>query len=464
MRLPEVKFFLLKFSKYFVLILLLAFFNSLKAQKSFAPASINEEFLKKESASVEVDYLNKIKSLPSQNRKELSEIYKERKEFIKGLFDSKEIYTNPQAQEYLDEIVGEIIKSNALLQNKNLKCFFSRAGDYNAGFYGEGMIIFNMGLFSKLENESQFAFVLCHELAHFYLNHMDKGIEDYVNKINSSEFQKQLKAINKMEYGKRKEFESLKQGMVFNSRRHGRYHESMADSLGLVFLANTRFDITESLSSLAMLDHIDSDSLNMETALKNLFNFPEYPFKDKWLKKEEGLLGGHFKQEKNELEDSLKTHPDCLKRIEFLKPFVEKYNSVTRMKNVVNKEKFKELQTVFKFEVVEYAYQKNNYSASLKYTISLLQNISDPYLITQVGKIFNGMYDAQKRHTLNKIIQLPAPGYNSNYNLLLEFIQKLYRYDIAAINYNFLKKYSQQIKDYPAFTNEFDISLKNFKE
>ena len=464
MGLPNSKMYFLKFRNYFLILLFTGSCNISKAQNAFIPASINEEFLKKESATVEANYLQKIKSLPSQNKNDFSKIYKERKEFIRGFFDSKEIYTNSQAQEYLDAIVGEIIRSNPELQNKNLKCYFSRAGDYNAGFYGEGMILFNMGLFTKLENESQVAFVLCHELAHFYLNHMDKGIEDYVNKINSSDFQKQLKNINKMEYGKRKEIESLKQGMVFNSRRHGRYHESMADSLGLVFLANTRFDIAESLSSLAMLDNIDSDSLSMETALKSLFNLPEYPFKDKWLKKEEGLLGGHSRQDKTELEDSLKTHPDCLKRVEFLKPFVEKYNSGLRLKNAINEVKFKELQTVFKYEIVEYAYQNKNYSASLKYTISLLQNLYDPYLITQIGKIFNGMYSAQKSHTLNRFVQLPSPGFNSNYNLLLEFIQKLYRYDIAAISYNFLKKYSEQIKNYPAFTDEFDLSIKNFNE
>ena len=121
--------------------------------------------------------------------------------------------------------------------------------------------------------------------------------------------------------------------------------------------------------------------------------------------------------------------------------------------------KFKELQTVFKYEIVEYAYQNTNYSASLKYTISLLQNLYDPYLITQIGKIFNGMYSAQKSHTLNRFVQLPSPGFNSNYNLLLEFIQKLYRYDIAAISYNFLKKYQQQAGGYSTFKNVFDTSI-----
>lgn len=49
------------------------------------------------------------------------------------------------------------------------------------------MILLNMGLFYRLANESQAAFVICHQLAHLYLAHSERSINNYVQKIHSPE-------------------------------------------------------------------------------------------------------------------------------------------------------------------------------------------------------------------------------------------------------------------------------------
>ena len=323
-----------------------------------------------------------------------------------------------------------------------------------------------MGLFSRLENESQAAFIICHELAHYYLRHSENSIETYVTTINSKEVQKELKNIKKAEYGKRAVLEELLKGLTFNSRRHGRLHESEADSMAIEFMKNTRFEMTEALKTLALLDSIDADTLEIDGTLQKMFDLKEYPFRTKWIAKEEGLLGGHAILQRDETTvDSLKTHPDCQKRIQILEPLIQQYTTATKALNPVDAEKFREFSHRFRYEIIEHYFTADNYTKSLLHTIELLKEYpADPYLVTQVGKIFNGLYEAQTKHTLSKFTELPAPYFEPNYNLLLQFVQNLYKEDLAAISYHFLKQYADQLQNYPAFKKTYQTSLTNFKK
>lgn len=460
---------LLSLKRTFVPALFFIFVNScptLAQEKVFVPANESATLRKSISTSLEKQYQLDIASLPSENKKDLLKIYKQRWDNIQQKFDKNEIYTNLQAQQYLDALVAEIVKTNPLLQNKPFKCYFSKSGIPNAEYLGEGLILFNMGLFSRLSNESQAAFVLCHELSHFYLRHSENSIQKYVATINSEEVQKQLRDIKKSEYGKREELEKLLKGMAFDSRRHGRDHESGADSMAIEFMRNTHFDMAESLSTLALLDSIDTDTLKTDVTLQKMFNFKEYPFQKKWIAKEEGLLGGHAKLTQDEsLADSLKTHPDCKKRIQILDPMIQKYYAGTTLKNPVNQEKFRALINTFRYEIIEYTFASDNYTKSLQYAMELWQSHpSDPYLVTQIGKIFNGFYNAQKNHMLGKVSELPAPFFASNYNLLLQFVQNLFREDYAAISYRFLKQYASQMENYPLFKSAYQTSIQISKQ
>jgi hypothetical protein len=436
--------------------------NSLliNAQPAFSPAAEDENFLKTLSAKYEDQYETELASLPKENKKDFEEIYKMRWDNVKDVFDDKEVYTSSVARKYLDSLVAEIVKGNPLLQRQDFNCYFSRSGVPNASYVGEGIILFNMGLFKKLDNESQVAFILCHEMSHFYLKHSENSIHRYVTTINSPEMQNELHKIKNRQYEKRKDVEDLLKGLTFNLRRHGRDHESEADSMAIVFMHNTRFDISEALTTLALLDSIDTDTLNIAACLQKTFNSAAYPFQKKWLAKEEGLLGGHaLIKEDEQLADSLKTHPDCKLRIQLLEPMIRKYRDPAASKNVVNSLKMAELKNNFSYEVIEFAFTSGHYTRSLYYVLELSQfKQADPYLVAQVGKIFNEFYARQKLHTLGKVIDLPSPYNPTDYNLLLQFIQNLYIENFAAISFHFLKQYEPQLNYYAPFASALNTS------
>lgn len=445
----------------FLLIIILMTINTTaQTPLIFTPAANDVAKLKSLAGDFEKRFNNETASLSSDNKKELLQIYKERWEEIKNIFDNKEIYTSPKAQQYLDALVAEIKIANPALQSLNYNCFFARTGVPNASYIGEGIILFNIGLFNKLQNESQVAFVLCHEISHFYLHHTENRINKYVALINSNDFQKELQKIKKTEFKQREELEKLMKGISFNSSRHSRDHESQADSMALEFMHNTKFDIKESLTALALLDSIDEDKFETEAYLEKLFNSKDYPFQKKWVAKEVGLLGATAQIEIDKaLTDSLKTHPDCMVRVKTLQPMVNQYLTST-IKNISDQQAFQELKKTFSYEIIEYYFEKENYTKSLFYTLQLLQqNPSDPFLITQTGKIFNSFYSAQKNHRLGKVIEMPSPYQGSNYNLLLQFVQNLYLKDYSQISYNFLKQYSPSLNYYTSFNNIYNTSI-----
>lgn len=442
-------------------------FSSAKAQtQAFSPVPEDQALLTGLSAKYKKNYQEELDKLPAKYRKDFLDVYAERWKNVQEKFDKEEIYTSPFAQQYLDALVAEIRRSNPQLQSHPFTCYFSRSWVPNASYIGEGIILFNMGLFQRLNNESEVAFVLCHEIAHFLLQHPEKAIAKYVDAINSPEVQAELRKIKGSEYRKRERVDELVKGLTFDSRRHSRDHESQADSMGLEILRHTRFDLSGSLSAMALLDVIDQDTLNTGVCLEFSFNSANYPFRKKWIAKPSGLLGGHAElQQGGHEEDSLKTHPDCPMRIKLLSALIGKGDPGGTLKFAVDPVKFENLKTICRYETIEYAYTSDLYTRSLYLSLGFLQaNPSDPYLVAQVGKLMNGLYAAQKEHRLSKVADLPAPVYSPNYNTLLQFIQNLYLEDIAGISYNYLSRYHPQLDGYTSFKSAYVQSAQIVKQ
>ena len=447
-------------------------------EKDFTPVTENAALLAGLLNQYQQQYKDYLSQLPSGNRKDYVEIYNERWKDIQEKFDKQEIYTASDAQDYLDKLVGVIVKGNPELQKHPFHCYFSRSYIPNAAYIGEGIILFNMGLFDRLTDESQVAFILSHEISHYILRHQEKSIEKYVNAINSPEVQAQLHKIKGSEYHQREQLQSLVKGLTFDSRRHSRDHESEADSMAVELMRHTAFELTGATSTLALLDSVDKDDFDAESCLQRTFNASDYPFRKKWLAREEGLLGGHARLRRGDQEglaDSLKTHPDCSLRVRLITPLVGGSAGGPGIRPgggpmggrafVIDSIKFRQLRERCRYEIIEYAFASDEYTQSLWLALELLQQRpADAYAVTQVGRVLNGIYQAQKTHTLGKVVDLPAPDYAENYNSLLQFVQNLYLVDIASISYYFLRPHHPELDQYALFKKAFVDSSMNKAE
>ncbi len=413
--------------------------------------------------AIKDNYLKDSAAVTGENKKQVVQLYRERFEFINEMFVDKEFMYTAETNNYLSSLVNEILNHNPELKSLGTHFLFSRAYWPNAFSTGEGTIVFNIGLFTKLNNESQVIFALCHELSHLYLKHSNKALEHYINTVYSDEFQKKLKALKKQQYEKNKELDNLEKTVTYSGRRHGREHETEADSMALVFMKNTRFDVAESLACLAILDNIDKDTYNTEEGLHALFNLPDYPFQNKWIKKEAVFFGVTADNKiTDKEEDSLKTHPDCKLRILKLSPAVEKIKTDAAIKFVVDETEFNKLKQLFTLEIIAFCYNSDRISRCLYQAMELYKQYPDnAYITTMIGKCLNLMYTNQKVHTLNRIVSLPSPLGEKNYNTLLEFIQNVSLKDIGAISYFFLKQHESRFAADKEFSATFAQSKIN---
>lgn len=406
-----------------------------------------------------------LSSLPEQHAKDYKAIYELEFDEINDLWSGTRTVTAPDANGYLQSIVKKIIDANPQLQKTHARIVFTRDDWPNAASMGDGSIVINGGLFVFLNDEAELAFIICHELSHYYLDHTNKHIRKIVELYNSEDFTKEVKRLSKQEYGAGKEFDELMKKMTFGSRRHSREDEAEADRQAFLFLKNTGYDCNGIITCLQLLDEVDDSSVYKPFIPAATFNFDEYPFKQKWIQKESVLFGamtGDDSPLTDREKDSLKTHPDCAIRISLLQDSVRKIPPGKKF--LVNEKFFYQLKKEFFPEITEQEFRNDNLTRSLYYSLLMLQSGDYTSLaVYSIARDLNILFQRQKDHKLADI-EKESRTFPADYNLLLRMIDRWRLDEIASINYYFCRKYAQQMTGYNGFADEEKKAQRNFSE
>ncbi len=195
------------------------------------------------------------------------------------------------ADNYIKKIAARIIAVNPELKELDTRIVYSRDFSPNAFSIGDGTISFNAGLFVYLENEAQMAFIVCHELAHYYLDHSRKRLNRYIQIANSDSLKKEMKKLSKQEYRVGEQFRRLLKQFVFNARKHSRDNEEEADKIGLHFFKNSGYNGNAFITAMQLLDKADDTALFAPLTISKVLSFPGYPFKERWIRKESPIFG-----------------------------------------------------------------------------------------------------------------------------------------------------------------------------
>lgn len=181
----------------------------------------------------------------------------------------------------------------------------------NATTRGEGTVVMNLGMLERLTTRSELAFILGHELAHHHLDHVRRTIEQVNAKLLSKEFKSELRAVLREEFDRLAKLEALAINFSVNERRHGRNHELEADSLALRLVQAAGFD---PLAGPAVMDilaaceqEVYAQQVDLVRALVQGGADPE----GDWTREEETSSLGAVDLRNHELEEELKTHPEC---------------------------------------------------------------------------------------------------------------------------------------------------------
>jgi hypothetical protein len=405
-------------------------------------------------------------SIGKEYARDYKNIYEEQFKEIGKLWQSTRPVTSPEAHTYLQSIVQKIVAVNPELKGTDARVVFSRDWWPNAFSMGEGTIAINAGLVVYMDNEAELVFVLCHELAHYCLEHTPKSIKKYVETINNEEYQAELKRLSKTTYGANQQLEVFAKSMAFNSRRHNRDNEAAADRYAFMFMKKTGYDCSAIRTTLELLDKVDDSLLYNPLDLPQLLNFPEYPFKKKWIQKESAIFA---QVDDNSLlsakeKDSLKTHPDCVKRISLLTDSIQAAGTTSK-KFLVNEKLFNQLKRDFFIEMTEECYRSENLSRNLYYSLLQLQSQENTQLaVYSVARCLNELYDKQKNHKLGLTVATESKGYPEDYNLLLRMLDRIRLEELASMNYSFCNKHVPNMEGYAGFEEEMNKAKKLKKQ
>lgn len=243
------------------------------------------------------------------------ELWEERTSFVISAIEKQHYIYDPELQHYLQDIIDQLMAANPQRVNAKPFLLIDRSPVANAYALGSNVLVVNMGLIAFARTREEMALIIAHELSHNILHHPENAMRETAEWLTSDNYKDSLKAVLDSKYGRYSRLKKIFQIYTFSRSKHQRYHESDADSLGVVLLkhAHIAFDARYFLR----LDSVDEQ---YRQPLKRPLG--EY-FKDYGLTVDEGWMqtrvhglstaGYHF-TDSTGMEDSLKTHPDCVER------------------------------------------------------------------------------------------------------------------------------------------------------
>lgn len=317
--------------------------------------------------------------------------------FEDQLLTSGQILYGDPMSEYVNNVADELLKDNQQLRDQ-LQIFVLKSHVPNAYTTHNGIVVVTIGLLARIENESQLAVILAHEIQHFVKKHSLKQYKEVRKTI----------AESRRNYG---DLESKLKRLY----RFSKEQEYEADELGYELVKNSKYDLSEGIYVFEMLKFTEfpflETTMTLEGFEKNNFKFPNHIYENiqTLLKK-----GKEFddKTDKEENDEETSTHPSLDKRIDQLKILVDKKDFMGRQKFVVGEQEFKIMQKISRFELLLSYIKRADFGRSyyLSKVVELLYG-KNQFLNKVAAMSLYGIVE----HKLNKH-NLDDYGLSVNYN------------------------------------------------
>ncbi|CAL2092306.1 M48 family metalloprotease [Tenacibaculum sp. 190524A05c] len=430
-----------------ITILLCVISLNLNAQV-FIPVN-KEQILQK----IEQNYDSQVDLLKGKYRSKIKKEYKKRRELIRETFlDSTFVFDNTY-KNFVSSIIKEVKTKNPSLDQREDLVFINRHLDPNAACFGNHTFMFNLGLFHFLESEDEFAFIVCHELAHQYLDHVNGSVRKRVEKLNSKEYRRKIRDARLTIYGRNKAGMKLLKELSYGFLKKSRSKEYEADSLGLVFFKKTKYNAAAASKSLGRLKRFDDGIFNTKIKVDSILNFDGFKFRKYWLEEEETMFD--IEEKADDLQwwdkDSIKTHPDIENR-------VKKIESKITQKEVKSTVSFEEIKAYATKDQINSLIYFNQLDLVFYLLLEKIQkgNSSD-FILTKLAETLQKIYTTKVDHVFGKRIPQSSPfAKEKNLNKIRTLLHNLEVRDVRKIGYHFCKKYSNTIA-----SEEF-VKINNF--
>ncbi len=383
-------------------------------------------------------------SLTEQNAKtsdqlapaEAREFYSSVNFLRKRLFESGSLYLENEITSYIATIVARLQANNPQIKG-NFKIYLTRSVEPNAVCLADGSIFVNVGLLSVLENESELAFVLAHEIAHYLKQHSAKDFKRIAT-VSAYETRNNLQYHN-----------------IFRKLKLSRESEFDADGLAIQHIMQSDFDARQATAALTRLD--PKEPGNTQTRPLNFdkyFKTANFAYDTAWVSRKEIEKARKNYNSEDEDEfvtddqvDLYKSHPDIDKRVSALKEIID--NAETGSKNKPNNpEAYNRIRQLALFETVDNNLKSANYINAISGALRLLEQYPDNlYLHTAITRSLYWISYYKEINEGNLVIKEPLLQADNNYFWLYTLVKRLDIPQAKKLSFSFAKLASERFKE-----------------
>ncbi|HTI89113.1 MAG TPA: M48 family metalloprotease [Puia sp.] len=350
------------------------------------------------------------------------EIWDRRTEAVVGALTNNDYVHDKEVYNYIDDILHQLIEANKQLVPVSPLLLIDRSPAINAYSTGGNVLAINVGIIAFATSREELALILAHELSHNILHHVETSMYLSAQWLGSDEYKKSLNAVLDSKYERYSRLHKVMQGFSFSRSRHDRSHETEADSLAVILLkkSNIAFNARYFL-------RLDSSDMILKQPLrhplKDYFVGYHVPYEESWAqRRSKGLSSRTYSfSDTTSLEDSLKTHPDCIVRYDKTKNLTTPNARWTPIPASI-------LEKVNKM-LVWNLYSSTDLTECL-YRILLLKDkgYTDPWYDFMISNIFSGLYYADRELArFNAIGVVPKEYISKDYYSLQTLLEQIPR-------------------------------------
>lgn len=220
-------------------------------------------------------------SIPNRNRVEAASY------MVHRMMSSGYILYGDPVTRMIERIADTLLVNHPRLRSE-LRFYTVKSAEVNAFATSQGMVFFNLGLIAKADDESELAFIVSHEIIHYYLRHL-------------------LTELSTKEKKPKDEEQRLQNFIRYHNR--SREMEAEADSLGLIlFYNNSPYDreVYDRVFDLLQYAYLPFDEIAFDS---NQFVSPWFHLTSKCYT--DGVTPITARED---YDDRYSTHPNILKR------------------------------------------------------------------------------------------------------------------------------------------------------
>lgn len=307
--------------------------------------------------------------------------------FAENLFRSGAVLFGDSISLYINKVAKRILEPYPEYAKK-IRFYTYKSSSTNAFTTSNGAIYINIGLISRLQSESELAFILGHEIAHYIRNHVYSSYVDTKGMKNKSG-----------RYNNKKNNQILNLKFMFEKGQ-----EFEADSIGLTLFSKAGYSV-------------ESSNKTMDLLYYDYLPFEEFPFRHNYFNSGDFIVPSMY------FPDSVKVIPAVEKRIDRYHAHPNIYRRKLRLDSIIDilnlnegksfffsENDFLKIRETCRFESIWLNLLDANYPDAVYDSYVMQQKYPDNNFLKIA--IARGLYGISKYKNANEL-QLVAKRYSS---------------------------------------------------